>query len=500
MNSPFPLSRRRFVAVGAGAAALLLPRMASSAPAAAGLKPLLDRVAALPSRADMLRALAAIDAARFGREDAAILRMIVRGMAREEALHRAFPFGKDDGSSPYVVSQRHGAWLDAGGKDDAAGLSRRLDAESERLRAEAARGIVPPAFMLDAVIAGARPRLSFPAGPALARQIATLEALRARAPDEPGVWRLPGGSEYHALRLRCTTGSDISPAALDGQVNDEIRALSARADGLLKRLGYARGSVGARLRALKQRPEFLYPNDDAGRERAVADMNAALARLRPHLPAWFNPPFEAESRVRRMAPADERSGRRGYRDAPAAAGPGAYYPDLGAVRERPAWTLTTVAYHETIPGHLLQLRRQAAADPHRLQLLYAPGYAEGWAIHAESLADRMGLFGPAEQIGYIQSVLFRLARVAADLGLHVHRWSRARATHYLQETIGFELFFPFAVEVDRYAAEPAGFAGDAVVALALRRLAPATPSAARAFHDRVLGRGPLSVEALRRIV
>jgi uncharacterized protein (DUF885 family) len=224
-------------------------------------------------------------------------------------------------------------------------------------------------------------------------------------------------------------------------------------------------------------------------------MNSALARIRPSLAAWFNSPLEPGSAVRRMAPADELAGRRGYRDPQA----GVYYPDLAAVNERPGWTLATVAFHETLPGHLLQLARQATADPHPLQLLYAPGYSEGWAIYAEALVDSAGLLSPVEQLGFIQSLLFRLARVTADIGLHWHRWDRPRAIRYLEETVGFELFFPFAVEVDRYAVEPAAFAGDATVALTLRRLRPGAGARLRAFHDSVLNRGPLSSEAIAAI-
>jgi uncharacterized protein (DUF885 family) len=226
-------------------------------------------------------------------------------------------------------------------------------------------------------------------------------------------------------------------------------------------------------------------------------MNAAGARLRPHLARWFSPPLELASSVRRMSPADERAGRRGYREPPAATGPGAYYPDLSAVQERPSWTLTTVAFHETIPGHLLQLGHQALADPHPLQVQYAAGYSEGWAIHAETLADEIGLLSPIEQLGFIQSMLFRLARVTADIGIHLRRWERAQAVRYLEDTVGFELFFPFGVEVDRYAAEPASFAGDALVALTLSGLAPKRPGArARRFHEAVLANGPLSAEAI----
>jgi uncharacterized protein (DUF885 family) len=447
--------------------------------------------------------LQAVETESLVQPDRAVLRMIVRGLEREEALRRHFPFGKPDGSSPYVVSHRHGAYLQArSGTDE---VARRIDEETDQLRAAAARGIVPPLFLIEAVLTAER---ALQAGgleqhvrAALVRQSASLERLQASAVASPGVWRLPGGGDYYALRLRCTTGVDDPPLEVERLVEAETRRLLARAGRLLARLGLSRGSVGARLRALKGRAEYLYSNDEAGRSRAVADMNSALARLRPHLPDRFSPPLEARSSVRRMSPTDERAGRRGYRDPPTASAPGAYYPDLGAIHERPSWTLATVAYHETIPGHLLQLGYQAAADPHPLQMSYAPGYSEGWAMHAERLADEIGLFSPIEQLGFIQSMLFRLARVTADIGIHLRRWERARAVHYLEETVGFELFFPFAVEVDRYSAEPAGFAGDAMVALTLRRLAPRGPGyRARRFHEAVLDRGPLSAEAIAALV
>jgi uncharacterized protein (DUF885 family) len=330
--------------------------------------------------------------------------------------------------------------------------------------------------------------------PALTRQIDALVALRAGASPAPGVWRLPGGEDYYRLRLRCTSGLDDGPRQIERRVAEETAALLRQADRLLKGLGLAGGSVGERLRALKRRPEHVYANDETGRTRAVAGMNAALARLRPRLGEGFGPPLATAGSVRRMSAADERAGKRGYRDPTA----DAYFPDLAAVDERPAWTLTTVAYHETIPGHLLQLRREALAAPHPLQVRYAPGYAEGWAIYAEALADDMGLLSPAEQLGFIQSILFRLARVTCDIGIHLRRWDRARALRYLEDIVGFELFFPFAVEVDRYAAEPAAFAGDAMVALTLRGRGRKAKRSGRlrAFHDAVLNRGPLSAEAI----
>ena len=494
------LSRRDLLI--AAALPLLAPMAAGGAVRGQSLRTLLDRVSGLGDRAERLAALRAADTDGLAQPDRIILRMIARGIEREEALGRRFPFGKADGSSPYVLSQRHGAHLRIGSGGAAADeVAREIERETERLRAEAARGVAPPAFLIDSVLTAQRALASGDLARdlriPLVRQMAALERLRARAGTAPGAWRLPGGGDYYALRLRCTAGVDDLPLEVERRIGAETKRLLARADRLLARFGLSRGSVGARFRALKRWPEYLYPNDEAGRSRAVADMNSALARLRRHLPGRFGPPLEPGSSVRRMSPADERAARRGYRDSPTAAGPGTYYPDLSAVHERPSWTLATVAYHETIPGHLLQLGHQAASDPHPLQVSYAPGYSEGWAIHAEGLADEIGLLSPIEQLGFIQSMLFRLARVTADIGIHLRRWERARAVHYLEETVGFELFFPFAVEVDRYSAEPAGFAGDAMVALTLGRLAPRGPGPpVRRFHEAVLDRGPLSAEAI----
>jgi uncharacterized protein (DUF885 family) len=323
---------RRQLLIGLGA--LALAPATGSAAAATSLRTVFERVASARDQAATLAVLRAVSPDGLDLIDRSLLRMVIRGLEREVALRRAFPFGKADGSSPYVVSQRHGAYLQLREPGDPA---RRLDEETERLRAEAARGLSPADFIVDAV-AEAQLELARNAGAevraALQRQVAVLRALRPAA--TPGVWRLPGGEDYYRLRLRCTSGLEATPAEIERHVAAETTALLRRADRLLKGLGLARGSVGERLRALKRRPQYLYANDDTGRTRAVADMNAALARLRPHLSAWFNPPLELGSAVRRMSVADERAGKRGYRDPPTAAGPGAYYPDLAAVHERPA--------------------------------------------------------------------------------------------------------------------------------------------------------------------
>jgi uncharacterized protein (DUF885 family) len=209
-----------------------------------------------------------------------------------------------------------------------------------------------------------------------------------------------------------------------GSVGAEIEDLQGRADVRLREVELAQGSVGARLRSLAADERFLYPDSDAGRGEAIADMNRWLERARSRLSAAFSdPPAELNGlAVRRMSAIDEAAARPGYRALQAAdrAGPGGYWIDLHAIRTRPPWSLPSVAHHELLPGHLLQQAYAAAVQPHPLRLRYAAGYAEGWAIYAEQLADAQGAFrnDPLAEIGYLQWRLFRLGRVVVDTGLH----------------------------------------------------------------------------------
>ncbi len=455
----------------------------------ASLSALLDRAAALKAREAMLDFLSHADLSGLDAPSRNVVAMIRQGIGFELDLRKIFPFGKPDGSSPYVLSPRHGAYLRLAelAPDEALRL---LQNETERLRADAAAGIVLPRRLLEQTIAAQATVMTGLADTGVragvAAQRARLESLLPQSPAEPGVWQLPHGTDYYHRRLRCTTGTAISPIELEHRVEARTGELMARADRLLGREGLAQGSIGARLRAMKERPGLAYTPDEAGRQRAIADMNQALDRVRPHLARWFDPPVDTRAEIQAMTLEEQRAGKRGYRDPQARA----YYPDLGAVADRPSWSLTTVAYHETLPGHLLQIDR--AGPVHPLQARYAAGYSEGWAIYAECLVARSGILTPRDELGAIQSQLFRLARVTADIGIHVHRWTRAHALQRMRDTIGFDLFFSLEAEIDRYCVEPCSFAGDALVYLTLA----SRKGNLRSIHSQALNHGPLTAPAL----
>lgn len=246
-----------------------------------------------------------------------------------------------------------------------------------------------------------------------------------------------------------------------------IRVAQARADKLLKGQGLRRGTVAERLRALAADERWLYEDSDAGRTLAVKAMNRRLRAL--PLASVFDAPIPAAEV--RLAPA----GKAGYREL------GAYYVDLKDIRARPAWTLPSVAFHEALPGHLLQMgvTGQPAAAP----------LFEGWAIYAEQLAADLGAYrdDPLGEIGYLQWRLFRLGRVIVDDGLVRQGWSRDRAVAEMTALQGQSIaFITIEADVERIAANPGRWAAEGLKALEIAARRPRERARWPAFHLEVL--------------
>ncbi|HEY0053261.1 MAG TPA: DUF885 family protein, partial [Caulobacteraceae bacterium] len=197
-------------------------------------------------------------------------------------------------------------------------------------------------------------------------------------------------------------------------------------------------------------------------------------------------------------PADEAARRPGERT------PEGYLVDLADIRARPTWTLPSVAYHELIPGHLLQSQIERRRAPHRMQVRYAPGYSEGWAVYAERLAGDLGLYAddPRGELGMIHWLLFRMARVLADVGVHAFGWTMDEAVRRVRAIQGPAIaFVGIEEDVRRLCLIPGAYAGQGLTYLELAQLRRARAPRRAAwpgFHAAVLSHGPLPPSALRR--
>jgi uncharacterized protein (DUF885 family) len=504
------IGRRHFL--GAVATVAAVPRLACAASGGDDARADLDAAAAAPTPAERDRLLRAIDTGRLTAAARIDVEAARAGAAVEAAIARDFPFTGDMGA-PFAVSPATGAWR-AIGKPSGAPDATRINAETARLRAAAAASIALPASMLPGLLKSFDAAVASVGDQAIAaafgRQRAALVAASTAVPAGDGLGRSRQGRSLYAALLHLQAGDEVDPGTIATHLEKLCATLADRADRALRRQGLDRGSVGDRFRAFARDPQFLYSDDDTGRDRAVADMNRWLDRARPLLPQMFAtlPPAAATVRARRMSAADEAAGRAGYRILPDAArhADGGYFVDLSHIRQRPSWSLRSVVHHELLPGHMIQLPLQEAARPHPLRLRAAPGFVEGWAVYAEQLADEQGLFAddPAGEIGYLQWMLFRAGRGWIDCGIHLHGWSIADAVARLSDLQGDPaIFAPFAKDAARAALDPGGQAGQAwnwqAIATHAAAAGPAGSAARRDYHDRMLRYGALPLAMLKTL-
>lgn len=501
-------------------------------------------------------ALSAIDAAHLsskGRLDLATARFVQGTLA--EGLAKPGMIDLNLRPSPYVVSQMGGAyyWLpdlfgsgaplkNAQDREDwlvrLGALGSALDQETDRIGADAARGYCPPGFVIDrtlvqmaalrdaapersALIAPAAERAAksgltdfLPAAeamfrsrvtPALDRQKAALEALRAKAGAEGGVWRHPDGEAWYAYALAANTTVDTDPATLHAQGLDQVAGLVAELDRALAAQGMTKGAVGERIQALNHDPRALVSNDDAGRARLLAAAQERLDKVIPRLGTMFLDPVVDPVGIRRMAPGVEAGSPGAFYNDGAAGESAALMLNLGKPEDQALWRLPTLIHHELVPGHHFQYSavRHAAGLPLFRRMILFSAYTEGWALYAEQVADEMGLYegDPLGRIGYLQSQLFRAGRIVVDTGLHAKRWNREAAVNYMVETIG-EPLADSRREIDRYCVYPGQacsfkVGANAIVAAreaARRRLG--TRFDIRRFHAVILNAGPVPMGVL----
>lgn len=461
---------------------------------------------------DWVQALKGIDRAKLSQGAKIDLDSVLYVQERAVYSGDRYKFG-DVGRnySPFVVSQRTGSYQDipdfldtnhkvATAADAEANLSRisafarQMDQDLERLNHDVALGAVLPAFAVPLAIGQMKALRGQPAAetvlvtslvkkaeaanlpgdwaaraekivaaevfPALDRQIAAMEALKGKARPDAGAWALPDGEAYYADAVKSSTTTDYTPDQVHQMGLDQVREITGEIDAILKSQGLTQGAVGARLAALNNDPKQIYPNTDEGRAQILADLNKQIADIYKDLPKAFRTMPQAPVEVRRVPVFIQDGASNGYYQSPALDGsrPGAFYINLKTTADWPRYNLPTLTYHEAAPGHHMQIA--ISQENKAIPILRRTGfgnsaYSEGWGLYAEQVADEMGAYAndPLGRAGYLQSLLFRAARLVVDTGIHHKRWTVAQATQYMVDTVGFPA--PRSRrEVERYFVSP----------------------------------------------
>jgi uncharacterized protein (DUF885 family) len=200
----------------------------------------------------------------------------------------------------------------------------------------------------------------------------------------------------------------------------------------------------------------------------------------------------------------------GYYMVPAADGsrPGHFAVNALNPTDRVRFELEALTFHESVPGHHLQIAVGQAQTglPAFRRFGIVNAHAEGWGLYTERLADEMGLYGSdLGRLGMLSFDCWRACRLVVDTGMHAMGWTRQAAIDFMRANTAL-LDGPIVNEVDRYIAGP----GQALAYMtgrlriqALRdraRVALGPAFDVRDFHHEVLAHGSVPLATLDTIV
>jgi len=343
--------------------------------------------------------------------------------------------------------------------------------------------------------------------PAYERIQATFEAFAPHATTDDGVWKLPEGAAYYAARLHQMTTTDMTPEEVHNVGLQEVARLETEIDAGMKAVGLSSGTIVQRFDQLSNDPRFTFSGDDAGREQILAGYRQILERMREKLPTVFShvPPQKLE--VQRVPAYAEAASAGAYYNRASFDGrrPGTFFANLRDPHETQRWSMPTLAYHEGIPGHHLQISwaQNIEGVPMARKVLPFTAYVEGWALYAERLAKEMGMYDndPYGDLGRLQAEMFRAVRLVVDTGIHAKHWTREQAIAYMREKTGM-VETDVASEVERYIVAPGqacAYKIGMLKILELRERAKTELGAKfdlKAFHELILGGGAMPLTVL----
>jgi len=276
-----------------------------------------------------------------------------------------------------------------------------------------------------------------------------------------GIWSQPGGDEYYKLRIRSYTTTDYSPEEIHQMGLSEVKRITDRMNEILTGLGYdtSSKSVGQIMNELNENPDFLYADTPDRKEIVIRDYTDMTNEAIEVMTDYFHTMPKSEVIVKAVPEYSEKTAAGGYYQSPALDGsrPGVFYANLYDIKQTPKYSMRTLTYHEATPGHHHQIAHSLENEDLTLYRRFGYGtsaFSEGWALYAERLALEVGLANdPYDELGILQSEIFRAVRLVVDTGMHYKRWTREEAMEYMKSKTGMS-DTEVRVEIERYIVWP----------------------------------------------
>ncbi|MCE7482014.1 DUF885 domain-containing protein [Microbacterium profundi] len=282
------------------------------------------------------------------------------------------------------------------------------------------------------------------------------EAVPVARPDEKaGVCWMQGGEEAYVDELAKHTTTDLSPQRIHELGLEALEEL----DRLWAEIGHEAYGITDRVEIserLRSDPDLRAKS----REELVEIVAGALHRAEEALPRYFptEHPIGPCDIVELSAEESANSALAYYRP-PAADGSrnGTQCIATSDPTSRYRYEYEALSFHESVPGHHLQLATSQLLDvPRYRRHLDAEvcGFNEGWGLYTEQLADELGLYSDVyARLGRLSMQAVRACRMVVDTGMHAMGWSRQKAIDFMFAHTATTLDH-VTHEIDRYIAWP----------------------------------------------
>ena len=477
-------------------------------------------------------------------------------VAREPFMFHGYAVTQINGahiSLPEFMLQIHPLTSNGDAEMYAARLSRfgkKFDDVIATLKEEESRGVLPPRFVVEAVLKICRDFIAVPPKenalyarfadklakveavtpaqreqvlvevekqitaavyPAYRALIAHEEVALAKTTTDDGVWKLPNGDAFYKSQLRQQTTSDIAPAEVHELGLAEVARVGAEMKAEFAKLGYPDMPLADAVHKLAAEPSQRYTAGPDVRKEITGDYQKMIDEVNKRVAASFKVLPKAGVKVESVPEFREKNAPGAYYNAPSADGvrPGIFYANTGDLSRVLKYEMKTTAYHEAVPGHHFQIsiQQEVKGVPQFRRFLGFGAYGEGWGLYAERLAAEIGMYenDPAGNIGRLQWELFRAVRLVVDSGIHYKHWTRQQAIDYMAQNTGNPIAEVVA-EIERYIVWPGqatSYKVGQLKILALREKAKKELGAKfnlGEFHDVVLKNGSLPLAILEKLV
>ncbi|TFG51438.1 MAG: DUF885 domain-containing protein [Gemmatimonadales bacterium] len=319
-----------------------------------------------------------------------------------------------------------------------------------------------------------------------------------------GVTANPDGAACYAASVRFHTSLAIEPREIHETGLREMERIQAEMKRIARQ-SFGTEDVKALLQQLRTDPKYTFRSEDD----VIAYARAGVDRAAVGVHDWFGFVPDAKVVIKPFPAYQEASGG-GFYSSGSLDGtrPGTY--ELGTYRPETISKagMEATAFHETYPGHHLQMSVALYGKGVHpvLRYIYVSGMAEGWGLYSELLADEMGLYSSEmDRLGMLSNQALRAARLVVDPGMHVLGWTRDQAIQYMLDHTA-ESRGSIESEVDRYLAVPGQATAYMTGSLEIQRLRHDAEARLgdrfdiTGFDDTVLRDGAVALPMLQRAV